>query len=93
MGTVVDEQASDRVAVTVLAAQEWREQVEPGSNAQKASETKGKRRGKRKSQATQTKLRFDADGRGRFKGIEPTILNGEDLDIPTFIRRRIPIEK
>lgn len=31
-------------------------------------------------------------GRGRFKNAEPTIWNGEDLDIPTFIRRNICLD-
>ena len=31
-------------------------------------------------------------GRGRFKNAEPTIWNGEDLDIPTFIRRSINLD-
>ena len=32
------------------------------------------------------------NGRGRFKNAEPTIWNGEDLDVPTFIRRNISID-
>jgi len=36
---------------------------------------------------------FDAVEQGRFKGINPTIVNGSNLDIPTFIRRRIPVQK
>ena len=36
---------------------------------------------------------FDTFGRGRFKDVEPTMIDGEDLDIPTFVRRGIPIEK
>ena len=31
-------------------------------------------------------------GRGRFKNAEPTIWNGEDLDIPTFVRRNISLD-
>ena len=31
-------------------------------------------------------------GRGRFKNAEPTIWNGEDLDIPTFVRRNINLD-
>ena len=31
-------------------------------------------------------------GRGRFNNAEPTIWNGEDLDIPTFLRRSISID-
>ena len=32
------------------------------------------------------------NGRGRFKNAEPTIWNGEDLDIPTFIRRNVTLD-
>jgi len=31
-------------------------------------------------------------GRGRFKNAEPTIWNGEDLDIPTFIRKSLNLD-
>jgi len=31
-------------------------------------------------------------GRGRFKNAEPTVWNGEDLDIPTFVRRNINLD-
>ena len=31
-------------------------------------------------------------GRGRFQNAEPTIWNGEDLDIPTFIRKDISLD-
>jgi cell division protein FtsZ len=41
----------------------------------------------------QGRLPLDVSGRGRFKDVEPTILNGEDLDVPTFIRRGIKIER
>ena len=31
-------------------------------------------------------------GRGRFQNAEPTIWNGEDLDLPTFIRKDISLD-
>jgi len=31
-------------------------------------------------------------GRGRFKNSEPTIWNGEDLDLPTFIRKNLSLD-
>ncbi len=37
-------------------------------------------------------LTIGPTGRGRFKNSEPTIWNGEDLDVPTFIRRSISID-
>ncbi len=36
---------------------------------------------------------FDSDKVGRFKGIDPTIVDGNNLDIPTFIRRGILVRK
>lgn len=36
---------------------------------------------------------FDALEYGRFKGVTPTIVDGSNLDIPTFIRRRIQVQK
>lgn len=48
---------------------------------------------KRKRRPRQERLRLEAAGRGRFKDVEPTILDGEDMDVPTFIRRGIRIDK
>ena len=36
---------------------------------------------------------FDVVEQGRFKGVNPTIIDGSNLDIPTFIRRRIQVQK
>ncbi len=44
-----------------------------------------------KAKKRQAKLRLDAPDRRRFKDVEPTILNGEDLDIPTYIRRDVDV--
>ena len=37
-------------------------------------------------------LAHGPQGRGRFNNSEPTVHNGEDLDIPTFIRRNINLD-
>jgi len=98
MGTVIDDGLGDRVTLTVLAAEEWA--VEPlpelavsEPNAQAKSSTGPARRRRRRSGPRQTKLKLDLSGKGRFKNVEPTILDGEDLDIPAFLRRGISIEK
>ncbi len=36
----------------------------------------------------QTVIKFNHNDRGQFAKMEGTIVNGEDLDVPTFIRRR-----
>lgn len=38
-------------------------------------------------QEKQETLQFEPVARGRFEKIEPTVIEGEDLDVPTFLRR------
>jgi cell division protein FtsZ len=43
-----------------------------------------------KTKAKQETLQFEPTTRGRFDKSEPTIVEGEDLDVPTFLRVRKP---
>jgi cell division protein FtsZ len=43
-------------------------------------------------QAKQEVLQFEAVTRGRFEKSEPTIVEGEDLDVPTFLRKNIRVK-
>jgi len=52
--------------------------IQPGS----AKRTKGK-----------SKLAVGATGKGKFQNVEPTIFNGQDLDIPTYIRKNIQLDR
>ncbi|MBO5751758.1 MAG: hypothetical protein J6R80_05080 [Kiritimatiellae bacterium] len=45
--------------------------------------------GRKKQRST---LSIGPTGRGRFKNAEPTIYGGEDLDVPTFIRKNISLD-
>jgi cell division protein FtsZ len=40
-------------------------------------------------QAKQEVLQFEPVNRGRFEKSEPTIVEGEDLDVPTYLRKKI----
>ena len=40
----------------------------------------------------QEQMRFEPVNRGRFEKTDPTIVDGEDLDVPTFLRQRVPLE-
>ena len=96
-GKATDERWRDGVAVTLIASERWVLDEDPRpAAAPDAAEREpleaGKRR-KGRGRSTQTQLGFEALGKGFFKDVEPTILNGEDLDIPTFIRRGAIIEK
>ena len=49
--------------------------------------------GKRSKDGVQEQMRFEAPHRGgRFEKTDPTIVDGEDLDVPTFMRQRLPLE-
>ena len=43
------------------------------------------------SRMKQSQLPLDLHTRGRFEKSEPTIYDGQDLDLPTYIRRGIPL--
>ena len=45
----------------------------------------------KKVEAKQEVLQFDAVSRGRFEKSEPTIIDGQALDVPTFLRRRVKV--
>jgi cell division protein FtsZ len=42
--------------------------------------------------AKQEVLQFEPVTRGRFEKSEPTIIEGEDLDVPTYLRKRIKMK-
>ena len=48
--------------------------------------------GGRRKAKSRNPLAQGPQGRGRFNNAEPTVWNGEDLDIPTFIRKNIYLD-
>jgi hypothetical protein len=38
-------------------------------------------------------LSSGATGKGKFQNVEPTIYNGQDLDIPTYLRKNIHLDR
>jgi cell division protein FtsZ len=46
----------------------------------------------KKVEAKQETLQFEPVSRGRFEKSEPTIVDGQDLDVPTFLRRHIRLK-
>jgi cell division protein FtsZ len=45
----------------------------------------------KKAEAKQETLQFEPVSRGRFEKSEPTIIDGQDLDVPTFLRKNVKI--
>jgi len=103
MGAVIDDSWGDRVSLTILAADQWEAADVPNtlpptlveavpdrvSVPPKVQAKNGVRKRKKEVQIT---MDFDATmEKGRFKDVEPTIHEGEDLDLPTYLRRGIKL--
>jgi len=102
MGAAVDAAMGDKLCVTVVAVRP--EATPAGLQPQTETRTTGgpagvgdvvaarssrtKRAG---SKSVQTQLPLTIVSKGRFDKSEPTKYNGEDLDVPTFIRRGVPL--
>ena len=46
----------------------------------------------KKAEAKQETLQFEPVSRGRFEKSEPTIIDGQDLDVPTFLRKHVRVK-
>ena len=51
-----------------------------------------KRPSEKSAPAKQEVLQFEPVTRGRFEKSEPTIVEGEDLDVPTYLRKNIKVK-
>lgn len=96
MGASVEEEMGDGLLVAVIAPVAGSGSAAPV--AEEASAAAGQpgepaKKKKSRSKTTQGDLALGALNKGRFKDVDPTIFDGEDMDIPTFVRRNIAIEK
>lgn len=97
MGTYIAPEMKRKVILVALAAETWSmPRVEEKVVAPKRATRR--RGGRRKQEVPEDRqpllgLELGLDGRGRFKNIDPTIIDGEDLDIPTFVRMGVSIDK
>jgi len=64
--------------------------VKPGQHPEHAAEKAASKRGDA-NRPRQQRLALEVNVKGRFDKVEPTIYEGEDLDLPTFLRRGIKI--
>ncbi len=94
LGVTIDDQNQERMAVMVLmgAGDETPVKEAPAPRPV-AKADKPATSTVMKPVPEQTRLNLEPTGKGRFKDVEPTFYGGEDLDIPTFIRRGIKVLK
>lgn len=103
MGAAVDAEMKDKLCVTVIAARQnaalagvaaRTETHTAGAGAAGSREVivaRAPRTRKGPAKPVQTQLPLTIVSRGRFDKSEPTKHNGEDLDVPTFLRRGVPL--
>lgn len=89
MGAVVNDDWRDRIMVSAFITD--RKRVVSSKIKTDSSSPAKNRRNKKRIQ--QDKLKLDTSGKGRFKNVAATVMDGQDLDIPTYIRLRIELEK
>jgi len=89
MGTAVDPDYQGRISLSVLLAEE---RPEPGPVETPPAETRrdtDRGREHKRVIPLQTTLDLDARGIGRFEDVSPTVHQGANLDVPTYVRRGI----
>ncbi len=87
MGAGIDSTMKNRLAIVLLVggkAEETKPEPEPAAVQRQPTPVASQRKIKK---AEQEELILQSTPKGRFKDVEPTIHDGEDLDLPTFIRR------
>jgi cell division protein FtsZ len=102
MGTVLDDRYEGRIELVALAFESWivgvypeprKDAAAPSPQEPPVAESFPTQSGGRRNRSKGSKLSFGATGRGKFQNIESTLFNGQDLDVPTYIRRGIMLER
>ena len=97
MGATIDESWKDRLVITMFVSDQEADAspydlgVLPLQEGVGTSVKKRQAADQNNQRAIQGDLNFTMADKGRFKNVEPTVFDGEDIDIPTFIRRGIKI--
>ncbi|MCL1921448.1 MAG: hypothetical protein FWG50_10310 [Kiritimatiellaeota bacterium] len=91
MGTVLDPAFDGRIELVVFAFENWKipGALEPPVADPLLIPNKPGKRAKKPA----SKLSHGATGRGKFHNVEPTIWEDDDLDVPTYHRRGIRLER
>ena len=101
MGAAVLDGWEGRLALSVLAAEHWmppaRVSMDPEkpevlrSFAEGPVQEESPRRPRKGTQQSELSLGSATNDRGRFQDVAPTLHDGTDLDVPTYLRRGVRI--
>src|SRR5207253_461330 len=89
-GTAVDGRLGDRLTVTIIssfAADEHLPQTQPPMSSAPPMPPAWEQ-----PHEAPPKVEVEPVNRGRFEKSEPTIVEGEDLDVPTYLRKKIKVK-
>jgi len=94
VGVSISTEHSGRLILFMVAASSWssdgEDEAEASTNAHKRQPTTTVG-AMVQPELLEGGLVVETQGRGKFKGVDPTLHGGTDLDIPTFIRRNIKL--
>ena len=95
MGVVLEPAMAGKVRLLLLITEEWRDTPGAGAAAAAAGELDltADPVDPVKPKVVQADLGLDTDTSttGRFKDVEATVVDGQDLDVPAYIRKGIRI--
>lgn len=86
-GLAIDPAAKKRLSAVVLAAEQWKEPLMDDARRQMGFTFN------RRLPTEQGELPLETAGKGRFSEVDSTIHSGQDLDVPTYIRRDIRLPR
>ena len=94
IGVAQDERFGQHLALVVMVAEHWSSlavatPIQDAEKSPELAEAAAEGASPADNKLVQSEIDLQAPGktRGRFKNIQPTIVEGEDLDQPTFLRK------
>lgn len=92
IGVAQDERLGGHLGLVLLVAERWASRAVPLDLVVSGERDPGDEPAK-DAKLVQSEIDLGKDTRGRFKDAEPTIVEGADLDTPTFIRKGIRLSR
>ena len=91
MGALIDPARREHLTITLLASDKWQDSRFEGAAKPPEDAAKSERKGAVAEAQGELPLIPGEDKAGHFREAPATLVNGEDLDIPTYIRRGIKL--